>query len=118
MMEAIRAGFDGISHYMFFGGTNFGGYGGRTVGSSDVFMVTSYDYDAPLNEYRRITDKYAAAKRVSLFTLALQGFLLESEEMRSTMQAVRKGFPFAQDHGEAKSFGLLKAIKTNVTYAS
>ena len=29
------------------------------------------------------------------------------------MQAVRKGFPFAPDHGEAKSFGLLKAIKTN-----
>ena len=92
MMEAIRAGFDGISHYMFFGGTNFGGYGGRTVGSSDVFMVTSYDYDAPLNEYGRITDKYAAAKRVSLFTLALQHFLLESEEAEKHNASCSKGF--------------------------
>lgn len=80
-MEALRAGFTGISHYMFFGGTNFGGYGGRTVGSSDIFMVTSYDYDAPLNEYGRITDKYLAAKKVSLFTQAIHEFLLESEEI-------------------------------------
>lgn len=79
MMEAIRAGFDGISHYMFFGGTNFGGYGGRTVGSSDIYMVTSYDYDAPLSEYGRVTNKYRTAKKVSLFTQALSGFLLESE---------------------------------------
>lgn len=80
-MEALRAGFTGISHYMFFGGTNFGSYGGRTVGSSDIFMVTSYDYDAPLNEYGRITEKYLAAKRVSLFTQALNDFLLESAEL-------------------------------------
>ncbi|MCA0756598.1 beta-galactosidase [Paenibacillus sp. N4] len=79
MMEAIRAGFDGISHYMFFGGTNFGGYGGRTVGSSDIYMVTSYDYDAPLSEYARITAKYRTAKKISLFTQALAAFLLESE---------------------------------------
>ncbi|WP_141503076.1 beta-galactosidase [Paenibacillus luteus] len=81
LMEVIRAGFDGISHYMFFGGTNFGGYGGRTVGSSDIFMVTSYDYDAPLSEYGRITAKYRTAKKVSLFTQALGEFLLESVPM-------------------------------------
>lgn len=79
MMEAIRSGFDGISHYMFFGGTNFGGYGGRTVGSSDIYMVTSYDYDAPLSEYGRVTAKYRTAKKVSLFTQTLDEFLLESE---------------------------------------
>lgn len=79
LMEVIRAGFDGISHYMFFGGTNFGGYGGRTVGSSDIFMVTSYDYDAPLSEYGRITAKYRTAKKISLFTQVLGEFLLESE---------------------------------------
>ena len=64
---------------MFFGGTNFGGYGGRTVGSSDIYMVTSYDYDAPLSEYGKITAKYRTAQKVSLFTQALGDFLLESE---------------------------------------
>ncbi len=82
MMEIIRAGFDGISHYMFFGGTNFAGYGGRTVGSSDIFMVTSYDYDAPLSEYGRVTAKYRTAKKISLFTQALSQFLLEAEPVQ------------------------------------
>lgn len=91
MLEAIRAGFDGISHYMFFGGTNFGGYGGRTVGSSDIFMVTSYDYDAPLSEYGRITPKYKTAKRVSLFTQAMSEFLLESESSDSHAARSREG---------------------------
>jgi len=79
MLACIRAGFSGISHYMFYGGTNFAGYGGRTVGSSDIFMVTSYDYDAPLNEYGRTTDKYMAAKRFTYFVLAIERFLLEAE---------------------------------------
>lgn len=82
MMEILRAGFDGISHYMFFGGTNFGGYGGRTMGSSDIFMVTSYDYDAPLSEYGRVTPKYRVSKKISQFTQALDQFLLESEPIQ------------------------------------
>ncbi|WP_309122526.1 beta-galactosidase [Paenibacillus sp.] len=79
MLEAVQAGFSGINHYMFFGGTNFAGYGGRTVGGSDIFMVTSYDYDAPLNEYGRTTPKYFAAKRFSYWVRAIEPFLLASE---------------------------------------
>jgi len=80
ILETIAAGFDGINHYMFFGGTNFGSYGGRTVGSSDIFMITSYDYDAPLNEYGRTTAKYFTAKKLSQFTNVMTAFLLEAEE--------------------------------------
>ena len=90
MFEAIQTGFTGISHYMFFGGTNFAGYGGRTVGSSDIFMVTSYDYDAPLNEYGRTTPKYMAAKRFSLFVEAASSLLLESEPCETTGIAAPK----------------------------
>lgn len=80
ILETIAAGFDGINHYMFFGGTNFGSYGGRTVGSSDIFMITSYDYDAPLDEYGRTTAKYFTAKKLSQFTNVMSEFLLEAEE--------------------------------------
>ncbi len=79
LFEAVQAGFSGICHYMFFGGTNFAGYGGRTVGGSDIFMITSYDYDAPLNEYGRTTPKYLAAKRFAYFIHAIEPFLLRSE---------------------------------------
>lgn len=80
ILETVAAGFDGINHYMFFGGTNFGSYGGRTVGSSDIFMITSYDYDAPLNEYGRTTDKYFTAKKLSQFINVMSTFLLDAEE--------------------------------------
>lgn len=91
MFEVAQAGFDGLSHYMFFGGTNFGGYGGRTVGGSDIFMVTSYDYDAPLNEYGRITPKYLAAKRFTYFIRAVESFLLESEPMDASVVRASEG---------------------------
>ncbi|GMK40661.1 beta-galactosidase [Paenibacillus sp. CCS19] len=91
MFEAIQTGFTGISHYMFFGGTNFAGYGGRTVGSSDIFMVTSYDYDAPLSEYGRTTPKYMTAKRFSLFVEAASSLLLGSEAFDTEGIAVPKG---------------------------
>lgn len=89
MFEIVQAGFSGISHYMFFGGTNFAGYGGRTVGASDIFMVTSYDYDAPLNEYGRTTPKYFAAKRFSYFIRAIEPFLLESEPLDADKAGIR-----------------------------
>ncbi|QOS80536.1 beta-galactosidase [Paenibacillus sp. JNUCC31] len=89
IMEILRAGYTGISYYMFYGGTNFGGYGGRTVGSSDIFMITSYDYDAPLNEYGRVTDKYAVAKTLSYFVHAFGALLMETEEVPAEQIKVR-----------------------------
>ncbi|GLX66781.1 beta-galactosidase [Paenibacillus glycanilyticus] len=92
MLEALRTGYTGISHYMFFGGTNFGGYGGRTVGASDIFMVTSYDYDAPLNEYGRVTDKYNTAKRMSYFVKATENVLLNAVEGPAALAVLSQGF--------------------------
>ncbi|WP_145323688.1 beta-galactosidase [Paenibacillus xylanexedens] len=88
-MEILRAGYTGISHYMFYGGTNFGGYGGRTMGSSDIFMITSYDYDAPLNEYGRVTPKYAVTKNLSYFVHAFGALLMQTEEIPAEQNHVR-----------------------------
>ncbi|KAF5814048.1 putative beta-galactosidase [Helianthus annuus] len=43
----IQSGGSFINYYMYYGGTNFG----RTAGGP--FIATSYDYDAPLDEYGR-----------------------------------------------------------------
>jgi hypothetical protein len=53
--------------YMFHGGTNFGFYGGRTVGRPDMYMTTSYDFDAPLLEAGGRGGKYRAVKRIGMF---------------------------------------------------
>lgn len=55
-----------VNFYMFFGGTNFG----FTAGANDVGPgkysadITSYDYDAPLDEAGDPTPKYFAIRKV------------------------------------------------------
>jgi beta-galactosidase len=66
LYELLREGFTAINYYMFFGGTNFDHWGGRTIGEH-TFMITSYDYDAPLTEYLQETPKYQVIKRVHSF---------------------------------------------------
>lgn len=64
-MLAIDA--SGFSHWMWGGGTNFAYWGGRTVGGDTIHMTTSYDYDAPINEYSGLAEKYFVARRHHLF---------------------------------------------------
>jgi beta-galactosidase len=54
----------GINIYMFHGGTSFGFYSGSSL-LKDKFLpdVTSYDYDAPLDESGRATPKYYAYRK-------------------------------------------------------
>ncbi|GGI42593.1 glycoside hydrolase family 35 protein [Mammaliicoccus stepanovicii] len=48
-----------INLYMFHGGTNFGFWNGCSArGTIDLPQVTSYDYDAPLDEMGNPTQKY------------------------------------------------------------
>jgi beta-galactosidase len=53
-----------FNFYVFHGGTNFGFWAGANFG--DVYQpdVTSYDYDAPLDEMGRPTAKYFAIREV------------------------------------------------------
>lgn len=50
--------------YMFHGGTNFGWMAGANVGPRYGPDVTSYDYDAPLNEMGNPTAKYLSFRNV------------------------------------------------------
>ena len=59
--ELLKRG--SVNFYMFEGGTNFGFMSGRNSGNKTA-DVTSYDYDAPLTEDGRITEKYERLKNV------------------------------------------------------
>lgn len=61
--ELTASGSSGFSHWMWAGGTQFGYWGGRTVGGDTIHMTTSYDYDAPVSEYGGLTEKYFVARR-------------------------------------------------------
>lgn len=54
-----------INFYMFHGGTNFGFYNGCSArGMKDLPQITSYDYDALLDEAGNPTPKYFAVQKV------------------------------------------------------
>ena len=61
--EVLQEG--SINLYMFHGGTNFGFMNGCSArGSVDLPQVTSYDYDALLDEQGNPTPKYYAVKKM------------------------------------------------------
>ncbi|OZB98358.1 glycoside hydrolase family 35 protein [Paenibacillus sp. XY044] len=55
-----------VNFYMFHGGTNFGFWSGANGHTEDSYepTVTSYDYDALLNESGEPTDKYFAVREI------------------------------------------------------
>ena len=55
--EILQAGAS-VSFYMFHGGTNFGFLNGANDKGAYRATVTSYDYDAPLDEAGDVTEKY------------------------------------------------------------
>ena len=60
--EALALG--SINLYMFHGGTNFGFMNGCSArGTIDLPQITSYDYDAPLDEQGNPTEKYFALQK-------------------------------------------------------
>lgn len=62
--ECLEIG-DGVNLYMFHGGTNFGFMNACSARHThDIHQVTSYDYDAPLNEEGNPTDKWYGLKRM------------------------------------------------------
>ena len=69
--ELQAVGAAGFSHWMWAGGTNFGYWGGRTVGGDTIHNTTSYDCDAPVSEYGGLTEKYFVSRRHHLFLATL-----------------------------------------------
>ncbi|UJP09227.1 beta-galactosidase [Microbacterium sp. KUDC0406] len=61
--ELLAAGAS-VNVYMFHGGTNFGATGGANHKGRYLPLVTSYDYDAPLDESGGLTPKFHAFREV------------------------------------------------------
>lgn len=62
----------GINYYMWHGGTNF-------AREAMFLQVTSYDYDAPLNEFGQTTKKYDALRAFHALLREHQAFWLEND---------------------------------------
>ena len=77
--QLLSNGFSAINYYMYFGGTNFDHWGGRT-GGEQTFSTTSYDYDVAIDEYLQPTRKYEVLKRFHSFTKWLEPVFTNAEQ--------------------------------------
>lgn len=71
-LMSMLGGATGLNYYMFFGGTNFAGWGARG-------MTTTYDYNAAIRENGGTGPKYAEAKAIGDFIRTYGSQLVRAE---------------------------------------
>ena len=95
-----------VNLYMFHGGTNFGFMNGTMdMDNSMIYQMTSYDVDAPLDEYGRRTPKYYAEQKVICEKMGV-------EIKNTAADTVLYAYDGIKAEGTAKiSYDMVKKIK-------
>lgn len=96
-----------VNFYMFHGGTNFGFMNGSNYDGRMLMDTTSYDYDAPLSEDGRVTEKYEAFKKVIEKFRAVP-------EVKLTTNIIRKDYGICRLWEKAGLFEVLDLLDTPV----
>lgn len=99
--EILRRG--SVNFYMFHGGTNPGLYNGSNYFDHLTPDVTSYDYDAPLTEDGRETEKYRAFQRII-------GKYASIPRVELTTEIVRRGYGTLEAVGRVGLFDALDSL--------
>ncbi|WOH04301.1 hypothetical protein DCAR_0623710 [Daucus carota subsp. sativus] len=88
-----------VNYYMFHGGTNFG----RSAGGP--FITTSYDYDAPIDEYGLIREpKYSHLKELHKAIKLCEHALVSSDPNVKSIGRYQQAHVFSAGHGNCAAF--------------
>ncbi|XVE69810.1 hypothetical protein DITRI_Ditri10aG0021500 [Diplodiscus trichospermus] len=95
----IQKGGSYINYYMYHGGTNFG----RTAGGP--FITTSYDYDAPIDEYGLIRQpKYGHLKELHRAIKLCEHALVSSDPTVTSLGTYQQAHVFSSRRGGCAAF--------------
>ncbi|KAJ4966033.1 hypothetical protein NE237_017882 [Protea cynaroides] len=95
----IRNGGSFINYYMYHGGTNFG----RTAGGP--FITTSYDYDAPIDEYGMIRQpKYGHLKELHRAIKLCERPLVSADPIVTSLGRFQQAHVFSSTSGDCAAF--------------
>ncbi|KAG6522825.1 hypothetical protein ZIOFF_019980 [Zingiber officinale] len=95
----IQKGGSFINYYMYHGGTNFG----RTAGGP--FITTSYDYDAPIDEYGLIREpKYGHLKELHRAIKLCEQALISSDPTVTSLGSLQEAHVFSSQSGGCAAF--------------
>ncbi|WOK92498.1 beta-galactosidase 5-like isoform X2 [Canna indica] len=95
----IQKGGSFINYYMYHGGTNFE----RTAGGP--FITTSYDYDAPLDEYGMIREpKYGHLKELHRAIKLCEGALVSADPTVTSLGSLQQAHVFSSQSEGCAAF--------------
>ncbi|RWR79133.1 beta-galactosidase 3-like protein [Cinnamomum micranthum f. kanehirae] len=95
----IQKGGSFINYYMYHGGTNFG----RTAGGP--FITTSYDYDAPIDEYGLIRQpKYGHLKELHRAIKLCEPALISADPIVTSLGPYQQSHVFSSGTGGCAAF--------------
>nr|DAD22287.1 TPA_asm: hypothetical protein HUJ06_023750 [Nelumbo nucifera] len=95
----IQNGGSFVNYYMYHGGTNFG----RTAGGP--FITTSYDYDAPIDEYGLIRQpKYGHLKELHRAIKLCERSLVSSDPTITSLGSYQQAHVFSSESGDCAAF--------------
>ncbi|XP_058755763.1 beta-galactosidase 3-like [Vicia villosa] len=88
-----------VNYYMYHGGTNFG----RTAGGP--FVATSYDYDAPLDEYGLIRQpKYGHLKELHRAIKMCERALVSTDPIVTSLGSSQQAHVYSTESGDCSAF--------------
>ncbi|XP_028765341.1 beta-galactosidase 5 [Neltuma alba] len=95
----IQKGGSLVNYYMYHGGTNFG----RSAGGP--FISTSYDYDAPIDEYGLIREpKYSHLKELHQAIKQCEPALVSSDPTTTSLGTYQQAHVFSSGTGACAAF--------------
>ncbi|CAK9140088.1 unnamed protein product [Ilex paraguariensis] len=95
----IQKGGSLVNYYMYHGGTNFG----RTAGGP--FITTSYDYDAPIDEYGLIRQpKYDHLKELHRAIKLCEQALVSADPTVNSLGSYEQAHVFSSKSGDCAAF--------------
>ncbi|RDX76506.1 Beta-galactosidase 3 [Mucuna pruriens] len=95
----IQQGGSFVNYYMYHGGTNFG----RTAGGP--FITTSYDYDAPLDEYGLIRQpKYGHLKELHKAIKMCKRALISTDPVVTSLGNFQQAYVYTTESGDCAAF--------------
>ncbi|KAG8497589.1 hypothetical protein CXB51_008836 [Gossypium anomalum] len=95
----IQKGGSFVNYYMYHGGTNFG----RTAGGP--FITTSYDYDAPVDEYGLIRQpKYGHLKELHKAVKMCERALVSADPVVTSLGNFQQAHTYTSESGDCAAF--------------
>ncbi|CAI0392461.1 unnamed protein product [Linum tenue] len=108
----IQKGGSFVNYYMYHGGTNFG----RSAGGP--FITTSYDYDAPLDEYGLIRQpKYGHLKELHRSIKMCERALVSVDPMVTQLGAFQQAHVYSTEHVGVQT-SQMEMLPTNIEMLS